>query len=208
MYFSPRQADGYSEEDLTCFLEVICMFDCSDALRGYIANCIFQRGYIFHPSKLIYISTEYNLPMLFDCGFSWLCTIPLAKLKECHCLQLRPDVLAAYICIMGHLDEHRHMVASEPPKMQHSKACQDLSGCSEDWCIIWWNSMGRLLLDARNPHSYEDVMNHFKTLKFGQVTGACKQNMFDNIIDPSIPSYHSRSLIKHTQDRLFLKLFP
>ena len=208
MYFSPRQADGYSEEDLTRFLEVIRMFDCSDALRGYVANCIFQQGYIFHPSKLIYISTEYNLPMLFDRGFSRLCTIPLAKLKECHCLQLRPDVLAAYIRVMGRLDEHRRMVASEPPEMQHSKACQDLSGCSEDWRIVWWNGMGRLLLDARNPHSYEDAMNRFKTLKFGRVTGACKQNMFDNIIDPSIPSYRSRSLVKHAQDRLFLKLFP
>ena len=208
MYISPCHADNYSKEDLTRFLKLIRMFDCSDALRGYIANCIFQRGYIFHPSKLIYFSTEYNLPILFNRGFSRLCAIPLAKLKECHCLQLRSDVLAAYIRVMGRLDEHRRMVASEPPEMQHSKACQDLSGCSEDWRIVWWNGMGRLLLDARNPHSYEDAMSRFKTLKFGWVTGACKQNMFDNVIDPSIPSYRSHSLVKHAQDRLYSKLFP
>ena len=208
MCFSPHQVDAYSEEDLTHFLELIHMFDYSDALRGYIANCISQRAYILHPSKLIYFSMEYNLPVLFDRGFSRLCDIPLGKLKECHCLQLRSIILASYICVMGRFDEHRRRVAAEPPEMQHSKVCQDLSGCSEDWRVVWWNGMGHLLLDARKPHSYEDAMSHFKTLKFGRVTEACKQNMFDNFIDPCIPAYCSRTLIKHAQDRLSKMLFP
>ena len=208
MCFSPRQVDAYSEEDLTRFLEVICMFDCSDGLRRYVTNCISQRAYLFHPSKLIYFSTEYNLPVLFEHGFSRLCNIPLGQLTEYHCLHLKSSILAAYIRVMGRLDEHRHKVAAEPPEMQHAKVCQDLSGCSEDWGVVWWNGMGRLLLDARKPHSYEDAMGRFKTLKFGRVTEACKQNMFNNIIDPSIPAYRSRSLIRHAQDRLSKKLFP
>ncbi|KIM60738.1 hypothetical protein SCLCIDRAFT_40031, partial [Scleroderma citrinum Foug A] len=163
-YFCPCQATGYSPEDLKLFLELICMLQCSNAICDYVTACILQRPFIFHPSELIYFGTEYDIPPLLGCGFTRLCEIPLIKIKKRHCLLMRSEVFAAYIQVKTCLDKHRRMVAGEPPEMQHSNDCQDLIACSEDWQAIWWNGMGRLLLDARNLHSYDDALERFKSL--------------------------------------------
>ena len=183
------------------------MLQCSDALRGYIAKCILTRMYTFHPSELVYFSIEYNIRKLFDCGFIHLCEIPLTQLKELHCLWLRPEILAAYIHVVGHKDEHCCMVAAEPPEMQHCDTCEDLTGCSEDWHAIWWNGMGCLLLDGRKPHTFKAAIDHFKTLRFGWVTEGCKQRMFNSVIDTSIPGAHSSAFVARIRERLVTKYF-
>lgn len=165
------------------------MLQCSNAIHDYITACILQRPFIFHPSELIYFGTEYDIPPLLGCGFTQLCEIPLIKIKKCHCLLMRSEVFATYIQVKTCLDKHCHMIAGEPPEMQHSNDCQDLVACSEDWQAIWWNGMGWLLLDARNPHSYDDALECFKSLWFGRVTEACKLYMFDNVIDTDLPAY-------------------
>ena len=183
------------------------MLQCSDALRGYIAECILTRMYTFHPSELVYFGIEYNIRKLFERGFIHLCDIPPTQLKGRHCLRLRPDILAAYIQVVGRKDEHRRMVAAEPPEMQHCNACQDLTGCSEDWRAVWWNGMGRLLLDGRKPHTFEEAIDHFKTLRFGRVTEGCKQHMFNSVIDISIPGAHSSAFVARIRDQLVAKHF-
>jgi len=68
--------------------------------------------------------------------------------------------------------------------------------------------MGRLLLDVKNPCSYDDAVARFKTLRFGQVTEACKQYMFDNVIDTDVPAGHAHTFIKCVKDRLIRKVIP
>ena len=184
------------------------MLQCSNAIRDYITACILQRPFIFHPSKLIYFGTEYDIPLLLGCRFTRLCEIPLIKIKKRHCLLMRSEVFTAYIQVKTRLDKHCCMVAGEPPEMQHSNDCQDLVACSEDWRAIWWNGMGRLLLDARNPHSYDDALERFKSLQFSRVTEACKLYMFDNVIDTDLPAYHSRIFVTRIKNDLVQKLFP
>jgi hypothetical protein len=41
----------------------------------------------------------------------------------------------------------------------------------EDWYAIWWNGMGRFLLDGRNPQPYGEAIKHFKDMEFGRVSG-------------------------------------
>ena len=207
-YFSPRLASNYSRKEFLRFLELIRVLQCSETLRDYVVNCIVERRFMFHASELVYLGTEYNIPVLLDRGFTRLCNIPLAKMNALYCSRLHPEVFAAYIYIITTLDQHRRMVAERPPPIKHSNDCGDLVGCTEDWRAVWWNGMGRLLLDAKNPCSYDDAVARFKTLRFGRVTEACKQYMFDNVIDTDVPAGHARTFIKCVKDRLIRKVIP
>jgi len=55
------------------------------------------------------------------------------------------------------LDDYRHKVTERPPVMQHASDCQNRQGCTEDWWSIWWNGMGRLLLDSHNPQPFGEA---------------------------------------------------
>jgi len=43
--------------------------------------------------------------------------------------------------------------------------------------------MGQLLLDSHNPQPFCEALKHFKCLQFGQVGDACKENMFNNVVE-------------------------
>jgi len=88
------------------------------------------------------------------------------------------DVFITLVYLKALLDEHCRIVAAEPPAMQHAPNCQNHEGCAEDWRAVWWNGMGRLLLDARNPQPFDDVFKCFKSLEFGRVADDCKNVMF------------------------------
>ncbi|OAX37998.1 hypothetical protein K503DRAFT_770914, partial [Rhizopogon vinicolor AM-OR11-026] len=52
----------------------------------------------------------------------------------------------------------------------HASNCREPVGCDEDWHAIWWNGMGRFLLDGRNPQPYGDAVKCFKNMQFGRVS--------------------------------------
>jgi len=114
-YFSPRHANNYSRKEFLRFLELIRALQCSEMLRDYVINCIIQRWFIFHASELVYLGTEYKIPVLLDHGFTRLCNVPLAKMNALYCSRLHPEVFAAYIYIITTLDQHHRMVAEWPP---------------------------------------------------------------------------------------------
>ncbi|KAG2048596.1 hypothetical protein BDR06DRAFT_844926, partial [Suillus hirtellus] len=71
------------------------------------------------------------------------------------------------IYVQAALDSHHQIVAVEELKiLMHLNECQDPTSCNEDRHIIWWNGMGQLLLDGRNPQPYNDTIKHFKELQF------------------------------------------
>ncbi|KAG1843331.1 hypothetical protein DFJ58DRAFT_665347, partial [Suillus subalutaceus] len=104
------------------------------------------------------------------------------------------------------LDSHRRIVAAEEPKiLMHSNECQDPTGCNEDWHTIWWNGMGRFLLDGRNPQPYDDAVKCFKELQFGCVSEGCKDLMF-KILDQGAAFKHAEQFVSETCSFLVEKL--
>ncbi|KIJ13004.1 hypothetical protein PAXINDRAFT_156687 [Paxillus involutus ATCC 200175] len=57
-----------------------------------------------------------------------------------------------------------------------AQRCPDPDNCALDWHQLWWNGMGRSLLDGRNPQSYKDALKCFEELLLsdvGKVSPAC-----------------------------------
>ena len=116
------------------------------------------------------------------------------------------DVFTMLVYVKALLDEQCHIFAAEPPVMQHAANCQDRDGCIEDWRAIWWNGMGRLLLDARNPQPFHDAFNRFQCLEFGRVGEDCKQLMLSQVMGMNVPAYHAQNFINGVRRRLVKKL--
>ncbi|KAG2069312.1 hypothetical protein BDR04DRAFT_710620 [Suillus decipiens] len=116
------------------------------------------------------------------------------------------EVFLNIIYIQAVLNHHHWLVAAEELKfLMHSDDCQDPTGCSEDWHAIWWNGMGWFLLDARNPQPYSDAVKHFKELKFGWVSGGCKELMFKSL-DQGATFHHAEHFISEASHILVKKL--
>ena len=115
------------------------------------------------------------------------------------------DVYAAFIYVKTRLDAYTCTVATEPPIMVHADSCSDHKGCAEDWVTVWWNGMGRLLLDAKNPHPFDEAMDCFKLLQFGRVGEDCKRHMFSDVLLVNIPLAHSHCFVIHVRDCLVQK---
>ncbi|KAI5986434.1 hypothetical protein F5J12DRAFT_787235 [Pisolithus orientalis] len=173
-FMCPCPSTKYSLDDLENLLEFVCHFQCSACMLSFITSCVIERAYFFHPSELIYLSIEYKIQAIFKRGFTRLCKVSLTKIKKSHCVQMGMDTYVAYVYVRSHLDEYICTVAAEFPPIVHSSSCQDHKGCAKDWAAVWWNGMGQLLLDGRNPQHLDKAVNHFKGLQFGQ----CFETLF------------------------------
>ncbi|KAI6145411.1 hypothetical protein BKA82DRAFT_4016254 [Pisolithus tinctorius] len=138
-FMCPCPSAKYSLDDLKNLLEFIHHFQCSTCMLNFITSCVIKRAYFFHPSKLVYLGIEYKIWAIFKRGFTRLCEVLLMKIKKSHCVRMGMDI------------------------------CQDHKGCAEDWAVVWWNSMGQLLLDGRNLQCLDEAIDHFKGLQFGWV---------------------------------------
>ncbi|KAI6008895.1 hypothetical protein F5J12DRAFT_688222, partial [Pisolithus orientalis] len=112
-----------------------------------------------------------------------------------HCVWMGMDTYLTYVYVRSHLDEYICMVTAEFPPIVHSSSCQDHKGCAEDWAAVWWNGMGQLLLDGKNPWCLDKAIDHFKGLQFGQVGVDCKRHMFSHIMNLNKPLAHSHQFI-------------
>ncbi|KAI6003446.1 hypothetical protein F5J12DRAFT_837913 [Pisolithus orientalis] len=161
-------------------------------------EAIFQLLEAIHPAKLISISLKYHIKETFQYAFSRL--IPLL-LNELDCNLLTRPVWNTLIRVKEKLDIHRRIVACEPPPMIHSKRCQDRRSCANDWRQVWWNGMGRSLLDGRNPLSYADAMQQFQQVDYGRVCPDCWRHMLD-FCKSEKAFIHERVLIEATSQDL------
>ncbi|KAI6001621.1 hypothetical protein F5J12DRAFT_723517, partial [Pisolithus orientalis] len=90
----------------------------------------------------------------------------------------------------------------------HATCCQDHKGCEEDWGVVWWNGMRKLLLNGRSPYSFNNAINLFKNLQFGHIGKDCKRYMFLNIMHINKPLTHSHQFITHVRDHLVQSIIP
>ena len=91
-----------------------------------------------------------------------------------------PDIVISVALAKSVLDEHCRIITAEEPRIiSHADDCQDPSACETDWHGVWWNGMGRYLLDGRNPQPYDAAIRRFKLeMQFGRVGKGCKEKMF------------------------------
>ncbi|OAX37464.1 hypothetical protein K503DRAFT_857339 [Rhizopogon vinicolor AM-OR11-026] len=115
-------------------------------------------------------------------------------------------VFTSLIYMQAASEQHRRIVATEVPKiLMHTSDCQEPVGCNEDWHAIWWNGMGRFLLDGRNPQPYREAVKRFKVMQFGRVGRGCKELMF-KILERGAAFHYADQFIEHACNRLVEQL--
>ena len=66
----------------------------------------------------------------------------------------------------------------------------------EDWHAIWWNGMGRFLLDGRNPQPYGEAVKVSKIWSSDALAGY-KELLF-KIIEQGAAFNHAKQFIEET----------
>jgi hypothetical protein len=154
----------------------------ADATQLYAVHHILSRKWTFHPALLIQAGLEFNNREFFVTGFRRLVQLRFHELTLEHKRMLGPTVFQAMAEVKEVLDEHKRVVAAEPPAVTyHADDCPSHQRCKEDWFAVWWNGMARYLLDGRNPLGYDDAVRRFENLQFGDMGEGCKKHMLDMV---------------------------
>jgi hypothetical protein len=159
-------------------------FFISPTTRQYALHTIEGRKWHFTPCELIYVCVEFNTKQLFVGTFQRLVETNLYELSIEDVSRITHTVFVALARLREILEEHRRIIATEPPSIiSHAEDCVDNLRCSQDWYSIWWNGMGRCLLDGRNPLSFDEAFKRFELLHFGGMGEGCKKAMLGLIKD-------------------------
>ncbi|KAF9236043.1 hypothetical protein BU15DRAFT_77351 [Melanogaster broomeanus] len=201
----PRLESEYTNEELERFIAFCDKYQCSQT-KVFVVNCLKAARRRFHPAEIIGIAVSYTIPELFRLAFRDLTEVPIPELTKLHRIKMGSEVFIAVAYAKALLDTHYRIVAAEePPIRTHANDCQDSASCEEDWHAIWWNGMGRFLLDGRNPQPYRAAVRRFKEMRFGRVGKGCKEAMF-KLIDEGAASKAAEHMITEVCDRLVWKL--
>ena len=117
-----------------------------------------------------------------------------------------PNVLQAVADVKEVLKEHNWIVATELPIItSHAADCGNPERCGEDWYAVWWNGMGRFLLDGWNPLKYDDALKRFEGLEFGEMGYRCKKDMLA-LVKEGFAFRHAYHCVKSVGAQLAEKL--
>lgn len=161
-------------------LELGRMYICQDA-RKHAIQWIYEHRYSIRLSRLLSVAREYNISKLFIFAFERLVKERLNALTSQDYTEIGPAALAAILEAQDTIRLHRHIVACEPPPMVHAVACTSAEQCAGDWKQLWWNGIGRFLLDGRNPQPYNDAFRRFEEMEIGAVTLECWRAMISTV---------------------------
>ncbi|KAI6017255.1 hypothetical protein PISMIDRAFT_29524 [Pisolithus microcarpus 441] len=162
IYGHVGSTDTYSYEELRSLLELVQKYCCAETRPN-----------------LIKLGHDFHIPQVFSHGFMNLLKIPLKEISKEHHLLIGEEVFVAFVYAKAMLDEHCRIVACEEPViLSHASDCGNLTACQEDWHAVWWNGMGRFLLDGRNLQPFSDAIKHFREMQFGRMGHGCQQLMF------------------------------
>ncbi|KIJ13076.1 hypothetical protein PAXINDRAFT_117517 [Paxillus involutus ATCC 200175] len=174
----PRPGGKYTNEELEKFIVFCDKYQCPQT-KVFVAHRLDATSWRFHPAQLMGFAVTYNIPGLFQIAFQKLTEIPITQLTREHRGMMGPEVFTRLVYAKAILDEHCRIVAAEEPRiLTHADDCCDPASCEEDWHSVWWNGMGRFLLDGRNPQPYGEAIKRFKEMHFGRVGEGCKEVMF------------------------------
>jgi hypothetical protein len=197
----PRTGSKYTNEELEDFIAFCDKYHCMST-KMFVANRLEAVKWRFHPAALVDLAVTYNIPNLFRIAFRTLIEIPITRLSKEHRRMIGSEVFTRLVYAKAILDEHCRIVAAEEPRiLTHADDCRDPASCVEDWHAVWWNGMGRFLLDGRNPQPYADAIKRFKEMHFGRVGEGCKEVMF-RFIDQGTAFKFAEHFIEELCDHL------
>ncbi|KAJ7621639.1 hypothetical protein DFH06DRAFT_1143649 [Mycena polygramma] len=167
----------------------------------------------FPPALLIHICFKYGTKMFFDTAFHKLATGSLRDLTLQDVEWLDLSVYSALARLMEGMQEHRCILAAEPPEFDkkgivgppHTSDCKDNARCAEDWGRTWWNGMARFLLDGKNPLTYTESMDQFKRMDFGDMNAGCRYAMFD-FVDSEVGNKHGYAMLAKVTAELMKRI--
>ncbi|KAI6114660.1 hypothetical protein EDD16DRAFT_1597213 [Pisolithus croceorrhizus] len=192
---SVGSADPYSPEELRSLLELVQKYRCAET-RRFAINHIWNKRFSYHLVELIRLGHDFHILQVFSHGFMGLLKIPLKEISKEHHLLIGEEVFVAFVYAKAMLDEHCRIVACEEPViLSHASDCGDPTTCQEDWHAVWWNGMGRFLLDGRNPQPFSDTVKRFCEMQFGRMGRGCQQLMFQ-VLDCGVAFQYADTFVK------------
>jgi len=182
-------------------LELSDMYLCKDA-REYAIQHLQRQRFSLEPPQLISLALKYHIKALLPHAFERLVSTRINDISDAERHVIGSVVWNTMIKVKERLDVHRRIVACEaPPTMVHAGTCSMQNKCEEDWKQLWWNGMGRFLLDGRNPQPYKDAVERFEKLDTGGVNYGCWKAML-LVIQGHTAFSHEQKLISRTADNL------
>jgi IMP cyclohydrolase len=61
--------------------------------------------------------------------------------------------------------------------------------------------MGRLLLDGRNPQSWDTAVKLFSAMEFGKMADGCRKGIMETV-EEQVAFAHANTLVHHTCEEL------
>jgi len=154
----------------------------SQNFKQFTIDQIKARSFHFDPTELISLSHKHQTRELFKRPFERLVNTPLYELNGAQIRQMGFDTFIALTKVKESIAEHRRILACEPPIIkEHCKECTDHVQCEEDWYAVWWNGMGRFLLDGRHLLPWSEAVQRFKDMKFGEMNDGCRRKMLEEV---------------------------
>lgn len=148
---------------------------------------------------------EYNLVQLFTYSFKRLVKARFDNLTPDEYTSVGPVVWAHVLKAQERIRLHRRIVACEAPPMVHVSACANNDQCTDDWKQLWWNSMGRFLLDGRNPQPYREAVQRFEGMDIGRVSVECWRAMMA-VVKTQVAFRHEDTFIERVTNTLASRL--
>ncbi|KAI9568350.1 hypothetical protein HD554DRAFT_761658 [Boletus coccyginus] len=182
-YIHGQGSHSYSVDELQDLLTFAEKYRCPDT-RTFVVDHIWGTRYDLHPAEIVGLETTFKMEKAFKWGFKRLLEMPIEDISKQHRLMMGGDVFVALVYTKSVIDKHCRIIAAEEPIiLSHTDDCPNPKECLEDWHAVWWNGMGRFLLDGRNPQPYSDAVRRFKQLQFGRMGIGCRALMLKVIDD-------------------------
>jgi hypothetical protein len=197
---------GDAANELLLRLLELSRYFMSPQTRALALAHIKARSFYFRPAKLIEISYEYQTKTLFPAAFQHLATTSLRALRKEDVNMMGISVYVALARLKEAIQEHCCILAAEPPKFdpngpRHHSTCIDNTACARDWHAVWWNGMGRFLLDGRNPLTWAESVKQFERLEIGEMNPLCHSTMI-TLVHEGEGNGHIYGLISAATDKL------
>ncbi|KAF8952072.1 hypothetical protein BDZ97DRAFT_2077812 [Flammula alnicola] len=177
----------------------------SPSTREYAIDQIQGKCFSFEPSELIGLSYQYHTRVFFRGAFERLVKTPFHSLSDEEVKIIGFENLFIIAKVKESVQEHHRIMATEPAQIRHHRDCANNARCEEDWYAIWWNGIGRLLLDGRNVLPWDEVVSRFEKLSFGEVGEGCRRETI-NQLKLGEGYRHGDTLMRKVGDELAMKI--
>jgi len=155
----------------------------SPSLKEFTLKEIHEQCFCFEAVELLEACYKHNTRYFFKEVFQRLAERSLSTLTINEVERIRISTYIGLVMVRERITEHIHCIVTVPPPVKHHSNCTDIVSCEFDFKAVWWNVMGRLLLDAHYSMFWipEDAVKEFEKSSFGRMGRGCVMTMMDFI---------------------------